>query len=168
MGHPNAEPPRRHEPELGVRVAECRVLGRDDDVRCEQQLEGAGVGNAVDRGDERLRDGVQRLDGLHLQPTFVVPPPLVNEPPRTSLPALNARSPAAVRMSTLMSLSLRMARAISFSRSKTGTLSEFIEPCRCARLRVVAPAPAPAHLQCAQAGERVQEGREGAAGAPDG
>ena len=59
-GTPLREPDRaargREQPALHLGEPEHRVLGRDDEVARERDLEPAGEGGAVDRGDDRLGD----------------------------------------------------------------------------------------------------------------
>src|SRR5262249_58306787 len=50
----------RHEPDPRLGEPEAGVLGSDDDVAGECQLEPASEGEAVHRGDERLPDVVAR------------------------------------------------------------------------------------------------------------
>ena len=54
LGEQHRHPPRRHDAEPGVGVAELGALGRHEEVAVQRQFEPAGHRGAVDRPDQRL------------------------------------------------------------------------------------------------------------------
>ena len=53
LGQPHRAATARDQAEVGVRVADAGLLGRDDEVAGQEQLEPAGTGDPVDRCDDR-------------------------------------------------------------------------------------------------------------------
>ncbi len=128
-GEPLRPAASRDQPELDLRLAELRVLGRDADVAAHRELEPAAEAEAVDRRDERRPRGVhpvRRASGSPARSRLSsVAASRCDGNSEMSAPATNARSPAPLSTIARTPSSASSRATSASSSSSSGAESAF-------------------------------------------